>query len=186
MSVIKIATRYAKSLIELAIEQGKLEQIHADVVLIGKTSQNRDLAMMLKSPIIHSDKKDAVLDALFNGKVDVLTIAYLRLLVAKGREMYIPEIAAEFENQYKILKKITSIRVTTATPMSDGMVEDLKKKILATGATTEHLDVETLVDPALIGGFLLEFDNKRYDASVAHKLDQLKTEFSKNLYIKEI
>lgn len=185
MSVTRIATRYAKSLIDLAIEQGKLEQISSDVTTLQAASQNRDLYLMLKSPIIHTDKKIAVLDALFKGKLDSLTLSYLHLLVNKGRESYIPEIAEEFSGQYKILKKITDVRVVTATPLSDAVLADLKKKLLASGITSENLNVEVKVDPEIIGGFVLEFDNKRYDASVAHKLDELKATFTKNLYVRE-
>jgi len=107
MSVTRIATRYAKSLIELAIEQGKLEQVSADVNTLKAAAKNRDLYLFLKSPIIHADKKIAVLDAIFKGKVDDFTLSYLHLLVNKGREQYIPEIAAEYVSQYKVLKHIT-------------------------------------------------------------------------------
>lgn len=185
MSVTRIATRYAKSLIDLAIEQGKLEQVHTDVNTLAAAVKNRDLYLFLKSPIIHADKKNAALDAMFQGKLDTLTLAYLKLLVNKSREAYVPEIATEFTAQYKKLKKITSVRVVTAAPLSDAVLADLKKKLLASGVTSENLDIETKVDPELIGGFVLEFDNKRYDASVAHKLDELKASFSKNLYVKE-
>ena len=185
MSVTRIATRYAKSLIELAITQGKLEQVSADVHSLKAAAQNRDLYLFLKSPIIHADKKNAALEAIFKGKVDSLTLSYLTLLVNKGREMYIPEIAAEFAEQYKLLKKITSVRIVTASPLSEEVLAELKKKLLASGITSENLDIETKVDPELIGGFVLEFDNKRYDASVAHKLDELRASFSKNLYVKE-
>jgi len=65
------------------------------------------------------------------------------------------------------------------------VLAELKKKLLASGVTSENLDIETEVDPELIGGFVLEFDNKRYDASAAHKLDELRASFSKNLYVKE-
>ncbi|MCB0527944.1 MAG: ATP synthase F1 subunit delta [Saprospiraceae bacterium] len=185
MSVARIATRYAKSLIELAIEQGKLEQVHADISTLKEAAGNRDLYLMLKSPIIHADKKIAVLDAIFKGKIDALTMSYLQLLVNKGRESYVPEIAHEFGTQYKLLKKITTVRVITAVPLSEGVMEDLKKRLLASDITSDHLEVVTKVDPELIGGFVLEFDDKRYDASVSHKLDELKSQFMKNLYVKE-
>ncbi len=185
MSVTRIATRYAKSLIELAVDQNKFEAVSSDMNTLREAAQNRDLYLLLKSPIVHSDKKIAVLDAIFKGKLDSLTIAYLHLLVNKGREGYIPEIAAEYVAQYKVMKGITTVRLTTATPVSDAVLDDLRKKIMASGVTTDTLDIETKVDPELIGGFVLEFDNKRYDASAAHKLEELKTQFSKNLYIKE-
>lgn len=185
MSVTRIATRYAKSLLELAVEQNKLESVHADVSLLNTVAQNREMHLLLKSPVVHSDKKIAVIDALFKDKVESLTLAYLHLLINKGREGYIPEIAAEFVAQYKYLQHITTVRVTTAAPLSEVVLDDLRKKILASGITFENLDIETAVDPELIGGFVLEFDNKRYDASTSHKLEELKAEFKKNLYVKE-
>ncbi len=185
MSVIRIATRYAKSLIELAVEQGKLTEVQADIKVLQNAIQNRDLYLMLKSPIIHNDRKIAAMDALFKSQFDSLTMAYVALLINKNREGYLPEITAEFGEQYKTLKKITTVRVTTATAMSDAVLEDLRKKILASGVTSENIDLQTAVDPDLIGGFVLDFDNKRYDASAAHKLEELKAQFSKNLYVKE-
>lgn len=185
MSVTRIATRYAKSLLELAIDQNKLEPVYNDINSLKAATQNRDLYLLLKSPIVHADKKMAVLKALFAGKMDTLTMAYLNLLVTKGREMYLPEIAAEFGNQYKMLKKITTVRVTSAAPLGDAVLAELRKKLLASGATTENLDLEVKVDPKLIGGFVLEFDNQRYDASAANKLAELKSDFLKNQYIRE-
>jgi F-type H+-transporting ATPase subunit delta len=185
MSVTRIATRYATSLLELAIEQNKLPQVSADMNTLGTASRNRDLYLMLKSPIISADKKNAVLAAIFGKDMDVLTMSYLALLVNKGREQYLPEIAAEFATQYKVLQHITSVKVITAVPMSDAVLNDLKSRLLASGVTSENLDIETKVDPDLIGGFVLEFDNKRYDASIANKLAELKSEFTKNLYVKE-
>lgn len=185
MSVTRIATRYAKSLIELAIEQNKLEAVHEDVNTLLAATKNRDFYLLLKSPVIANDKKHAILDAIFNGKIDPLTMAYAKLLVSKNREAFLPEIAAEFVEQYKTFKHITSVRVITATPLDASVVDALRAQILASKLTHESLDIETKVDPSLVGGFVLEFDNKRYDASVAYKLDTLRNQFSKNLYIKE-
>jgi F-type H+-transporting ATPase subunit delta len=122
---------------------------------------------------------------LFGSSMDILTMSYLRLLVTKGREEYLGEITVEFASQYKILNKITAVKVTTATPMTESVMADLKVKLLESGVTNPNLEIETAVDPDLIGGFVLEFDNKRYDASVAHKLEELKSQFTKNLYVKE-
>jgi F-type H+-transporting ATPase subunit delta len=167
------------------VEQGKLEQVHADVDMLRSAARNRDLHLMLKSPTIHADKKNAALKALFGDKMDALTMSYLQLLVNKGREGYLVDIANAFVAQYKSLKKVTDVTVVTAEPLSDAVMADLRKQILASGVTHEHLDIHTKVDPELIGGFVLEFDNKRYDASVANKLAELKASFSKNLYVKE-
>jgi len=185
MSVTRIATRYAKSLIELAVEQGKLAQVSTDVQTLASAATNRDLQLMLKSPIISAERKNSALNALFGSSMDSLTMAYLTLLVNKGREGYLPEIAAEFVSQYKVLQKITTVKVISAAPLSDSVLNDLKSKLLKSGITNPNLDIQTSIEPDLLGGFVLEFDNKRYDASVANKLAELKAEFTKNLYIKE-
>lgn len=186
MSVLRIATRYAKSLLDLAIEQGKLEQVYEDMSALKAAAQVRELHLLLKSPVIHADKKLSILNTLFSGKIDSLTMSYLQLLVNKGREGYIADITTAFIHQYKVLKHITAIKVTTAVPLSEALNEQLRKQILASGVTSENLEIDVQVDPSLVGGFVLEFDNKRYDASVVHKLDQLRAQFSKNLYIREI
>ncbi|MFN0014290.1 MAG: ATP synthase F1 subunit delta [Saprospiraceae bacterium] len=186
MSVTRIATRYAKSLLELAIDQKSVEPVYADMATLRSAVKHRELYMLLKSPIVHADKKIAVLHAILEGKINSLTLAYLDLLVQKGREMYIPEISAEFIHQYKTLKRITTVRVTSAIPLTETVLDNLRKKLVANGLTTENLEIETRVAPDLIGGFVLEFDNKRYDASVANKLVELKSEFMKNQYVKEM
>lgn len=185
MSVARIATRYAKSLLDLSVERGSLELVNADMATLRNALQNKELALLLKSPIIKADKKINVVDAIFKGKIDELTLAYLHLLINKGREPFLADIATEFGNQYKLLKKITAVKVTTAAPLTDEVLNSIKIKIQQSGIAMENLEVQTTVDPKLIGGFVLEFDNKRYDASVSHKLEQLKSEFSKNLYVKE-
>ncbi|MBK9335663.1 MAG: F0F1 ATP synthase subunit delta [Lewinellaceae bacterium] len=84
MSVTRIATRYAKSLLELAIDQNSVEPVHADMDTLRSAAKNRDLYLLLKSPIVHGDKKIAVLHALLESKINPLTMAYLDLLVKKA------------------------------------------------------------------------------------------------------
>ncbi len=177
MSVQRITGRYAKSLIDLALEQNKLERILEDVQSFKKVSENRDFLMMIKSPIVQASKKMSVVKALFDGKYDKLTMSFLRILIQKGREPYLPEIADEFIAQYKSIKHITSVKVTTATPMSATAITALQRQLEASPQTDTSVEIETAVDAELIGGFVLEFDGNIYDSSIAHKLDALKREF---------
>ena len=186
MSAIRIANRYAKSLIDLAVEQGKLERILEDVQSFNEVSKNRDFYLLLKSPIIKSDKKGQVLKSLFDGKYDELTMAFLNILLKKGRESFLPEIAREFLLQYKAIKHISTVKLKTAKALGKDVVEAIRKKLLDSNVTDTHVEIETEVDPNLIGGFILEFDDKLYDASVKHKLDLLSKDFKDNLYISQI
>ncbi|MCB0639602.1 MAG: ATP synthase F1 subunit delta [Lewinella sp.] len=182
MSVKRIAGRYAKSLLELAQEQHKLERVTEDVQSFQQAMGNRDLYLLFKSPIVNASKKTAIVNQLFQGKYDELTLAFLRILITKGREGYLPEIAAEYMDQYKHLMHITTVKVTTAQPISPASLESLRKQLQTSKATDEKVEIVTAVDPELIGGFVLEFDDNIYDASIAYKLDKLRRDFQGNTY----
>ncbi|MEO1261680.1 MAG: ATP synthase F1 subunit delta [Bacteroidota bacterium] len=186
MSVHRIANRYATSLAELAEEQGKLDRVKEDVESFNEVCGNRDFWLMLKSPIVSADRKSQVFDKLFDGKYDKLTMAFLKILLKKGREAYLPEIGDEFLVLYKKVKHISSVKLTTAKELSKEAVDAIRKKLAASSATEDQVELQTVVDPSLIGGFVVEFEDKLYDASVAHKLNLLKSEFKDNLYISQI
>ncbi|RMG87337.1 MAG: ATP synthase F1 subunit delta [Bacteroidetes bacterium] len=186
MSAIRIAHRYAKSLIDLAQETGKLERVLEDVKVFNEAAKNRAFYLMLKSPIIKSDKKANIFKALFEGKFDEMTMAFLNILLKKGRESFLPEIAKEFLAQYKAIKHISTVKLKTAAPLSKEVLEKIKQKLLESSVTDQKVEIITETDPELIGGFVIEFDDKLYDASVRHKLDLLSKEFEDNLYISQI
>ncbi|RME93746.1 MAG: ATP synthase F1 subunit delta [Bacteroidetes bacterium] len=185
MSVQRIASRYAKSLLELSQEQNKLERIVEDIKSFQQATQNRDLYLLLKSPIVKADKKMSVLEAIFGDKYDELTLAFFRILVQKGREPLLSEIAAEFLAQYKDLKHITTVKLTTARPLREASLQALKKKLEA-DERIETVELETATDADLIGGFVLEMGDRIYDASVQHKLESLKRQFTGNTYVSQI
>jgi F-type H+-transporting ATPase subunit delta len=185
MSVQRIAGRYAKSLLEMAQEQKKLDRVVGDVEAFQRATQNRDLFLLLKSPIVNADKKLSALKALFGGKFDELTMAFLRILVQKGREPFLPDITQEFMAQYKKLQNITTVKVTTAQPLSAAALQALKQKLEA-DVDIKSVELETAVDAELIGGFVLEMGDHIYDASVVHKLDNLKRQFTGNEYVSKV
>jgi F-type H+-transporting ATPase subunit delta len=186
MSVARIAHRYAKSLIDLAVEQGKLQRVLQDVQSFQAYSKNKDFRALIKSPIVATSKKEAVFESLFKTQYDPLTMSFLQILLRKGREAYLPEIAEEFMVEYKKRMHITTVRLTTAVPLSDTAKQDIQARLIASGKTSEQVDLQTAVDPNLIGGYILEFDGNVYDASIKHKLYQLKDQFDDNLYISQI
>lgn len=186
MSIARIAHRYAKSLIDLSVEQGKLERILEDVQSFREASKNKDFRAFIKSPIIHPDKKQTIIETLFKSKYDLLTMSFLRILIRKGREAYLPEIAEEFILEYKKLKHITTVRITTASPLSEVAKKAIETRLIASDKTSDHIELQTAIDPELIGGYVLEFAGNVYDASIKHKLLQLKDEFDDNLYISQI
>ena len=101
MSVNRIATRYAKSLLDLAVESNVLEAVKGDVEAFTKMVENRDLLLLLKNPIINATKKQGVFDALLAASSTNLPMRFFNIVLKKGREMYLPEIGKEFMTQYK-------------------------------------------------------------------------------------
>lgn len=183
MSVQRIASRYAKSLIELAQEQNKLEAVTEDMKTFRDLLDNRDLYLLLKSPVVGTDKKKQIFKTLFEGKFDQLTSSFLDVLTTKVRESYMPEIVTEYLAQYKRLMHISTVTVTTPTEPDEKTLSAIKAKLLESKVTDEKVEMISVVDPNLIGGFILEFDDKIYDASLSSKLEGLKRQFKDNLYV---
>jgi F-type H+-transporting ATPase subunit delta len=186
MSINKIAGRYAKSLLDLAVEKNVLDTVKSDIESFSKMTENRDLYLLLKSPIINATKKEQCFNALFGGKFNELTSAFLTLILKKGREANLPEIAKEFLNQYKALIGLTSVKLTTATPVDEANLAEIRSRLVASKETAKDVEITTAVDPSIIGGFVLQIGDKLYDNSIAHKLNQIKKSVSSKDFVKSI
>lgn len=178
----RLATRYAKSLLDLAIEQNQLDVVYTDMKWLQKIHKtNPDFVALLRSPIITSDKKDKIIDAIIGNKVCKLTMLFTNLLTAKTRESNMPEIVNAFITQYNTLKNIQTVKLTTATPIS----EELKNSIVAKvkSSTSAGVEIETSVKEELIGGFKLEIGCTLIDASILRDLNDVRKQFLNNEYI---
>jgi F-type H+-transporting ATPase subunit delta len=184
MQGTRAAARYAKAFIDLTMEQGVLEQAYADMqTIVSLCKSNTDFLIFLKSPIINTDKKQAVLKEIFAGKMNKVTDAYIHLITLKKREIYLAEIAAEFINQYKEKKKILTAVVTTA----NGIDDVIRKKVMeiVKGVGSSDVVLEEKIDTSIIGGFIIRVGDKQIDASISRKISNLKQTFKENPFIKE-
>jgi F-type H+-transporting ATPase subunit delta len=181
----RLASRYAKSLIDLATEKSQLDAVQADMLFIQQLAKtNPDVVNLLKSPIIKPGKKQQILAAVFEGRVNAMTAAFIKLLVVKGRESNLPEIATEYTRQYNVIKNISKVKITTAVPV-DAKVLDVIKSKVQTG-TNKQITLESAVNPELIGGFVLETEDKLIDASVLRDLNDIKKQFEGNVYVPSV
>jgi len=187
MSVSKVASRYAKSLIDLANEQGKLERVLEDMEGLQRAvKQSPELKIFLKSPVIQSAKKIAVYKQIFESRFDELTYKFFELLTKKQRENLLAPIATEYVKQYKQIKGISTARIISATELSEASLKAIREKVEKSGVVHKEVELEVKIDPKLIGGFVLEFGDYVYDASVIAQLADLKKQFRKNLYESKI
>lgn len=181
MSEIQVASRYAKSLIDLAEEQNSLEAVKADVEsFVNVTRQSSQLQAVLKNPIIGIDKKKAILNQLFGPNSSKVVLAFFNIVVAKGRSEILYATAKEFLNEYNRRQGVITAVVTSAAPLT----EEQKAKIAAMviEATNKKIVLETNIDPDLIGGFVLKVGDKQIDTSIASSLNKLKKEFAEKVY----
>ena len=182
----RLAARYAKSLVDLSLEKGQLEAVYADMKYLQAVCKvSQEFVNLLRSPIIQTDKKKAIIDAVTQGKVTEITALFNRLLITKTRESDLPEIVEAFIGQYNEIKDIHTLKLTTAIPVSAELKSQIESKVKST-FNFGTVETETFVDEKLIGGFVLEFNNNIVDATILRDLKDIKKQFSKNVYIKAI
>lgn len=179
----RLASRYAKSLLDLAIEHNSLDAVLNDMHILNSIcAASHEFELMLRSPVIKGDKKLGIIDAVLAGKgISVLTKAFVSLLVNKGREANLPEIATSFISSYNELKRIRTVKLTTAVPVTDKVKDAIKAKV-AGFMPQDTMKLETGVDQSLIGGFVLEVGDKLFDASVKRSLNEIRARIIDHSY----
>jgi F-type H+-transporting ATPase subunit delta len=182
----RLATRYAKSLIDLSRERKELDAVFEDMLLLQRIcSGNRDFVVLLRSPVIPPDKKIKIVEAVTKGKVSKLTDGFFRLLIKKGRESNLPEVITAFIEQYKKFKNIYTATLTTATPISEGLKKTIINRIRAT-TEMQHVEMETIVKEDIIGGFVLQIGDQLVDGSILYELKEVARQFENNDFIYKV
>jgi F-type H+-transporting ATPase subunit delta len=172
MKGTKAAGRYAQALLELALEQNKVEQVLADLnYLLQVNNESAEFQLLLKSPIVKSDKKIAIFRELF-GQFEDLSSSFVSMIINKGREKDLALIAIAFDNLVKAHKGIIPVTLTTAVPVDEATKKIILDKVQASVNGT--LEVTEKIDKSLIGGFIIRMGDKQFDASVANQFSELK------------
>jgi len=185
MKGTRAALRYAKATLNLAKEKGLAKEINNDMLLIDKTiEENHDLLNMLKSPIIKSAVKKSILTKLFEGKVNVITLGLIRLLIENKRLPLLPLVAVEYTVIYDFLKGVEIAHVTSAVPLNKDLENRILKKVREMSG--KDISLKNIIDPSIIGGFILRVGDKQYDSSISSRLNQLSANFADNKYISKI
>ena len=182
----RLAGRYAKSLVVFAQEQNKLDEVYNDMsYLKALCSQSRDFSNLLRSPVIKADTKEKIVKEVVGSRISALSSAFIHLLIQKGREGNLPEVANAAIEQYNEIKGIHHVKLTTASPASEAIRQEVINKVKAeTGL--QNIELETVTDASIIGGFQLEFKGNLVDASIVRDLRDVQKQFQENVYIQNI
>jgi len=169
-----VASRYAKSLLELSIENNNLDKINEDMVQLSEIcKESKDLTNLLSNPVVNSDKKNNVFDKLFKGKIDDLSLSFIHLITKNKRENILPNIAHSFNELYKEHKHILDVELISAIPLEDATKSKVIDKVKAKyDGFTINLIEKT--DTSLIGGFIVKIKDMQIDASISSQITNLK------------
>lgn len=179
----RINNRYAKALFDLALEQNFLDQAYLDMQLVKSICQsNRDFDLLLTSPVIRTEKKQAIMIEIFGNQINKLSLSFLLLIMKKRREANLNSIAISFIADYKEFKGIKVAHLKTAAEI-DTQTRDQFKTIL-TNQSKKRIELLEEINPELIGGYVVTIDDKQSDSSVSTKIQRLRKEFNVNDYEK--
>ncbi len=178
MEGTRAAIRYAKALLSLALSEKKADKVNDDMKLIANTiSNNGELANVLSNSVIKTEVKKASLLAIFP-KLNKLTSGLFDLLISNKRIDILHDVAEKYSVLFDAHNGKETAQVTTAVPLT----KDLENKVLAKvkQLTNKTVELESIVDESILGGFILRVGDKQFDASISNKLNKLKREFTLN------
>lgn len=185
MKGTRAALRYAKATLSVAKDRGIVEEINKDMMLISDVvSESKDLLVMLKSPVIKNSVKRKVLEEIFSKKVNPLTMEVINLLFENDRINLLPLVAKEYIIIYDYLKGIEKAIITTPVPLSKKLEKKFLDKI--TKITGKEINIENVVDPDIVGGYVLRVGDKQLDSSVVGMLNSVLHQFGDNKYISKL
>lgn len=173
MSASRIASRYAKPILELAEEKKVLDKVKDDMEgFVAICQENRDFDLMLKSPIIPHLRKAEILQKLFKGKMNALTLQAFDLIARKNRESILWNIAEEFLHLYNDRMGLQEVSVTSSIKLDAKQRKEFEK--MAKEITGKEPILEEQVNEEIIGGYILNVGDRQIDQSVSGQLKNIK------------
>lgn len=179
MASIRIASRYSKSLIELAIAGSKLEEVKNDMEAVSIIcTDSKDLANLLKNPIVTAEAKKAILSKVFANTNDI-TKSFILYLVDKKREDELLLVAHSCIASYNEMKGIASATVISAIPLNETTISNMKKFVESLVGKSD-ITITNEVDPTIIGGVIIKHEDKLLDKSVSKELREIRKQLIYN------
>lgn len=185
MNQSRATIRYAKALLQLSVEENSLEESYADMRLLDRIcSESREFSLLLKSPIVKTDKKIKIVCEIFANKTQKLSLDFVKIIINKKREHLLEGVAKAFIALYKSEKNIETATVTTAVPISSALKEEIVGYIKS--RNNNQVELTEVVNKDIIGGAIIRIGDKEFDASIATNITELRQTFNKSLYLQDL
>jgi F-type H+-transporting ATPase subunit delta len=168
-SAARVADIYAQTLLDLADEARAMETAAADLNTVATMlTQNPDFAAFLASPYFAEQTKQDLIRKVFTGRLDRLTLHFLLVLLEHERGALLPQILARFTQLYREYQGYHTVNVTVARPLSPAQTEKLARELAE--ALQAKVDIEVHVDPFILGGVIIRYDEQMLDNSIRGRL----------------
>ena len=165
---------YGEALYQLCLEEGLTHQVLSQLRCLQQGfASEPDFIRLLASPSITKEERCSILDQSFRGKIHTYVLNFLKLLTEKGYIRHFDDCCKAFVTIYNIDNGVLPVTAVTALELTQLQTQRLTEK-LAT-VTGKKIELTNRVDPAVIGGMRLDYDGKRLDDTIAHRLDAIRS-----------
>ena len=170
-----ISKAYADALFELSIEENILEEIKSQTALLLQVlEENADFVKLLNAPTVTKEEKINLTDGVFSTKINKHLLNFIKVMIQRKDTAEMKASFTDFEKLYNKHNNIEKATVITAVAMSDELKTRLVDKLQA--ITGKNIVLTNKVDPACLGGVILQMEDKQFNDSIFAKLETLKTQ----------
>jgi F-type H+-transporting ATPase subunit delta len=172
MDIGVISVRYARALLNSATDQKQEDQVYQDMMTLARSYlEVPALRQTIDNPMLAKEKKQTLLETACGAGRSQLTSAFIALVLKEGREAMVQFMANSYVTLYRKQKNVIRGKLTTAARVSAETEQKMRRMVES--KTNGTVEFETEVNPDIIGGFILEYDTFRMDASVKSKLNSI-------------
>lgn len=166
----EVGSVYGQALYDLALEEALTKTVldELEVLLLGFEAEP-DFVRLLSTPTLTKQERCQILDQSFRGKVQPYLLNFLKILTEKGYMRHFSDCCAAYREQYYKDNDILLVNAVTAVPMTKEQLVKLTRKLGT--ITGKQIELRNRVDPDVLGGVRLDYDGKRLDDTISHRLE---------------
>lgn len=170
----RVGSVYAQALYDLAKEEGLGKKILEEMKVLREVfSQNPDYLRLLSTPNLSKDERISILDEGFKGKIEPYVLNFLKILTEKGYVRKFSDCCDAYRELYNEDNGILPVRAVTAVPMTEAQKAKLTEKLVK--ITGKTIELNNVIDEKCLGSVRLDYDGKRVDDTVQHRLDAVRS-----------
>lgn len=177
--------RYAKALLDAAVNNGIVDKTLHDMKFVDDTLKDSiELRNLLEQPFISKSHKINIFEKLFRGRISEQTLDFIKLMIEKKREDIIINIYEKFYDLYLEHKNVAIVTITSAVTLDDATRQRIVNIVKPKISDESVIEINNVIDKSIIGGFIVNYKDFHYDASVKGAVKRLHKNFSENLFVK--